>query len=78
MLDYGKLSGGCGHLWIQGVEQCSEAEAAATRCKILCEDLTRKAITPKTPLFQRVKKFFKGGDGCYDSCSRESERGGNF
>ncbi|KAJ6003164.1 hypothetical protein N7451_005711 [Penicillium sp. IBT 35674x] len=63
ILDYAKLPGGCGHLWIQGVEQCSEAEENATRCKALCEDLARKVIIPKTPLFKRVKDFFKGGDG---------------
>ncbi|KAJ5813571.1 uncharacterized protein N7503_000321 [Penicillium pulvis] len=62
ILDYAKLPGGCGHLWIQSVEQCSEAEENATPCKVLCEDLTRKVIVPKTPLFTRVKKFFKGGD----------------
>ncbi|KAJ5657436.1 uncharacterized protein N7484_001085 [Penicillium longicatenatum] len=61
ILDYSKVTGGCGHLWVEGVEQCSEAEAKATRCKLLCEDLTRKAIVPKTPLFRKVKNFLKGG-----------------
>lgn len=68
ILDYAKLPGGCGHLWIQDVEQCPEAEANATGCKILCEDLTRKTIVPKTPLFKRVQKFFKGGDSKSGQC----------
>lgn len=68
ILDYAKLPGGCGHLWIQSVEQCSEAEENATGCKVLCEDLTRKVIVPKTPLFTRVRNFFKGGDGKSGNC----------
>ncbi|KAJ5772422.1 hypothetical protein N7520_002951 [Penicillium odoratum] len=59
VLDYGKIPGGCGHLWIQGVDQCP---TAANDCSmILCKELIHKAIVPHTPLFFRIRNWFKSG-----------------